>query len=56
MNFLKKLFGICDKQDYIGLSEFSNNSATYDDLKPVKKDGAKKEMTLSDMLRRTSEV
>lgn len=52
MNFLKKLFGFGEDNDYIGLSSFVNNSQCYEDKKPEPKKQAKKEPSLTELLKR----
>ncbi|GBF23216.1 hypothetical protein tpqmel_0620 [Candidatus Gastranaerophilus sp. (ex Termes propinquus)] len=54
LNFLKNLIGIGTKEEgYIGLSSFEGGSYEYRDIVKPKKKVNKKEISLSEILRRS---
>lgn len=55
MNFLKKLFAIeSSDEGYIGLSSFTNNSHCLEDKREEPKKHAKKEPSLTELLKRAN--
>jgi len=55
MEFFKKLLGLSNKDnDYIGLTSFQDNKKSLDDEKPSVKKEAKKEPTLTELLKRAN--